>query len=314
MAVASRAAKRPCTRAQRVVPWRCCKAERPRNTPWPSVSVIRAFRVPQRNAVTGLPTHVPAPGEGYRQAHPTTHPDMPPISAASLAKLNVHSRITFVKESVEVIPITQQLIDYVMPYFPLSCRVVGGYIDDGDQYWKVNYHWEYLVTFIEKFRASTKPSEELKTKALHIHKVLMSIPPLPERGYMKDKRMGDTKDASPRTRIRERHKILLKAKEDFRLLIIEAGFVDKKTEKANPTKAEQDWWLAVAPVAPPGRSKHGEGYALDIKGNNVETKRIAKLLGATLTFVEGSHVHVEFANFMPMGSLYVPIPGLPGKW
>lgn len=239
---------------------------------------------------------------------------MKPLTAASLAKYNVHSRMTFVSDKVDVIPLTTALIDWIMPYFPLTCRVVGGYIDDGDQYWKVNYHWEYLLTYVEIFRASSKPTEEQKTSALHIHKVLMSIPPLPERGYMKDKRMGDTIDASPRARIRERHKILLQQKKAFRPLIIAAGFVDPKKEFGDPTGAEKDWWRAIARIAAPGTSKHGEGYALDIFGDNNATRRIAKALGATLVFHESSHIHVEFANFLGPGSLYVPIPGLPVTW
>ena len=32
----------------------------------------------------------------------------------------------------------------------------------------------------------------------------------------------------------------------------------------------------MAPVAAPGNSKHGTGYALDISGNNAETTRISK--------------------------------------
>jgi hypothetical protein len=58
------------------------------------------------------------------------------------------------------------------------------------------------------------------------------------------------------------------------------------------------WDLAVAPVAPPGESKHGCGYALDIYGKdlNAKIKEISTGLGATVAFDEKSHVHVEFAN------------------
>jgi LAS superfamily LD-carboxypeptidase LdcB len=54
--------------------------------------------------------------------------------------------------------------------------------------------------------------------------------------------------------------------------------------------------LAGAPVAPPGQSKHGTGYALDIEGDNNAIKSLCKGLGATLAFDEKSHVHVEFKN------------------
>lgn len=54
--------------------------------------------------------------------------------------------------------------------------------------------------------------------------------------------------------------------------------------------------LAAAPVASPGRSKHGGGYAIDIQGDNHAIKSVCKARGATLVFDEQSHVHVEFKN------------------
>lgn len=211
-------------------------------------------------------------------------------------KLSVHSYSTFVRTTVKTIPLTKLLIDRAMPYYPLSCRVIGGYLDDGDQYWKVNYHWEHLVTKIEQFLGMSTPTEQQKTWARAVWKVLMTNPPIPERGYLKDKNVGETKDISTRERIKERHKLLKQSKKDFRGIIIAAKIVDPLKEKGNPPKADKDWWRAVAPLAPPGRSMHGTGYALDIAGNNNDIKAISKALGATLVFNEASHVHVEFAN------------------
>jgi hypothetical protein len=219
-----------------------------------------------------------------------------PATLASATKLSVHSHATFVKDSVKVIALTQQIINAIMPYFPLSCKVIGGYLDDHDQYWKVNFHWENLVTKIELFRSRDDVSEAHKTMALAVWKVLMSNPPLPERGYLKDKHVGDTKDLSTRSKTKERHKLLRQAKKDFRGIIIAAGIVDPTKEKGNPPKEEKPWWLAVAPLAAPGYSKHGTGYALDIAGDNDKIIRVASLLGASLVFPEASHIHVEFAK------------------
>lgn len=218
--------------------------------------------------------------------------------------LGLHSRATFVRNTVKTIPLTQKIIDAAMPYFPLGCTVIGGYLDDADQYWKVNYHWEHLISKIETFLTLEQPTEQQRAAARAIWKVLMSIPPLPERGYLKDKQVGDTQDLSTRERVRERHKVLRQAKKDFRHVIIAAGIVDPLKEKGNPPKAEKDWWRAVAPLAAPGKSMHGTGYALDIAGNNVEVTRIAKALGATLVFNEASHVHVEFANGVDASAAY----------
>ena len=76
-------------------------------------------------------------------------------------------------------------------------------------------------------------------------------------------------------------------------MLVKSGVVNANT-KLNPPLKEKMWWLAVAPVAPPGDSKHGSGCALDIAGNNAETTRISNVLGATLVFDEASHVHVEW--------------------
>ena len=217
-------------------------------------------------------------------------------SSAALKKLNLHAWATFVRPSVKTIPLTKEIINAIMPYFPLKCKVIGGYLNDADQYWKVNYHWENLVTKIEDFRARGDVEDKHKNMALAVWKVLKSNPPIPERGYIKDKNVGDTQDLSTHEKIEARHKILKQSKQDFRAIIIAAGIVDAKKEKSDPPAAEKPWWLAVAPLAKPGHSLHGTGYALDIAGDNVETTKLAKALGATLAFNEASHVHVEFAK------------------
>jgi len=217
-------------------------------------------------------------------------------SAATLKKLNLHAWATFVRPSVKTIPLTTEIIKAIMPYFPLKCKVIGGFLNDADQYWKVNYHWENLLTKVEDFRARADVEEKHKNMALAVWKVLMTNPPLPPRGYIKDKNVGDTQDLSTHEKIDGRHKILKQCKQDFRAIIIAAGIVDPKKEKGDPPAAEKSWWLAVAPLAKPGHSLHGTGYALDIAGDNVETTKLAKALGATLVFNEASHVHVEFAK------------------
>ena len=145
-------------------------------------------------------------------------------------KLSVHSKTTFVRTSVKVIALTQSIIDEIMPYFPLSCKVIGGFLDDYDQYWKVNYHWENLVTKIETFRAMSDVKDKYTLMAYEVWKVLMSNPPLPERGYIKDKSVGATKDLGTLEKTRERHKLLRQAKKDFRAIIIAADIVDEKKE------------------------------------------------------------------------------------
>ena len=221
---------------------------------------------------------------------------MPTTTSITTMKLGLHRQATFVRNTVKMIPLTKGIIDKIMPFFPLNCVVIGGYLDDNDQYWKVNYHWEHLTSKVEEFLTLDTPTTQHKTWARAVWNVLMTNPPLPERGYLKDKQVGETKDMSTHERVRARHKILKQCKKDFRNIIIAANVVDPLLEKGNPPKAHKDWWRSVAPLAVPGRSMHGTGYALDIAGDNVLITRIASSLGATLAFNEASHVHVEFAK------------------
>jgi hypothetical protein len=215
------------------------------------------------------------------------------MSAPTL--LNVHRRATFVRAAVKEIPATTKIIDAIMPYFPLECVCIAGYLDNSDQYWKVNYHWDLLTYKIDEFLKASGIETKFKGFATAIKNALLTNAPVPQSGYRTDKAVGLTKDSSTPERIVARHKVLKQSKIDFESVLVKSGMV-KAATKLNPPAKEKAWWLAVAPVAPPGDSKHGTGYALDISGNNAETTRISKALGASLVFNEASHVHVEWKN------------------
>jgi hypothetical protein len=213
----------------------------------------------------------------------------------SLAKVNVHTRASFVRAAVKEKSLTTQIINTILPYYPKECICIAGFLDTSDQYWKVNYHWDLLMSKIDEFLKSPMVAENFKVAARAIRNAMMTNPPNPLTGYRNDKAVGFTKDLSKPERIEARHKILKQSKKDFESVITKSKLVNANT-KLNPPKTEKPWWLSVAPVAAPGGSKHGSGYALDIAGNNSETTRISKELGATLVFNEASHVHVEWAN------------------
>lgn len=209
--------------------------------------------------------------------------------------LNAHTRATFVRPAVKEIAITTRLIDAVMPYFPRSCQVISGYLDNSDQYWKVNYHWDNLVYRISELAAMPAMDAKLVAAANAIKSVLNRNPPDPRTGYRTDQRVGQTKDQSTSEQIDQRYLLVKQSKKDFERVLLKAGLIDGKT-KANPPAAAKPWWLSVAPLAPPGDSKHGTGYALDIGGDNLETTRVAKALFASLVFNEASHVHCEWKD------------------
>lgn len=221
-----------------------------------------------------------------------------PTTRTILVPFNKHSRSTWVRTGVKETSTTAAIIDAIMPYFPLTCQVISGWLDSEDLYWKVNYHWDLLVSRLEIFRDREETTPEGVVGAESILKNLWTVPPNPPRGYVKDKNPNDTKDQTGHARTIDRHAVLSMAKREAKLLFVWGGIISSKLEK-DPPKSEKLWWLAVAPVANPTRGKHATGYALDISGHNTETTRIAKALGASLVFNEASHVHVEFKHGVP---------------
>ena len=208
----------------------------------------------------------------------------------SATPVNQHTWDSFVRPSVKFkhTPSTRALIEQIMPYFPKRCHCIAGYLDDEDQFWKINYHWELLVSMLKKALVVHLSAESTK-EVQHLLETMTTNPPRPAKGYKDSKVVGEPHDASSHELITKRWQMLKSVKEAFRKVIDAEGMV-KKYPPSTP------WDLSVAPVAKPGTSKHGCGYALDIEGHglNDEIKAIAKSLGATLAFDEKSHVHVEF--------------------
>jgi hypothetical protein len=228
--------------------------------------------------------------------------------AAALKTYSVHTWQSFVRPSVRLKghPDTRAMIEKMMPYFPKSCMVIGGYLDDADQFWKVNYHWELLsqrVDMAAKLKLGSTSSESLKT----IRKSLDANRPDPLTGYVTSKVVGQPHDRSSAADVVGRWQRLRESKQAFRKVLD----TEKIPEKYKPSEA---WDLAAAPLAKPGTSKHGTGYAFDIHGDNVLIKSICSGLGATLVFDEKSHVHVEFKQGILVGRAHTADDWHDGKW
>lgn len=214
--------------------------------------------------------------------------------------LNQHTRATFVRQGVETNEITEAVIKACMPYYPRTVKVIGGYVDDSKQYWKANFHWEYLLRYMDKALAMDI-DEKYEKCVKAIRAVHTKNRPNPDKGYTASRVMGQPKDASSKETIIARWKTVKQSKKDFRRVLDRSGLLGtmKKKEK-------KQWLLAVAPVARPGTSKHSRGWALDLYGDNAEIKKISHSLHASLVYPEGSHVHVEFAK----GVNGKPLPGI----
>jgi hypothetical protein len=122
----------------------------------------------------------------------------------------------------------------------------------------------------------------------------MTNPPNPKSGYREKNKLGDPKDKSSMATILARHRILKQSKKDWRSVMNKAG-ITKSLDKATGGLSV----LVVQNVLPPKQTNHRTGWALDIKGrpakkDNPDIIRISKGLGATLTYDEAFHIHVEF--------------------
>ena len=190
---------------------------------------------------------------------------------------------------VQETAVTTRIIDALIPKFgTLRAKIIGGYLSDSDQFWKVNYHWEYLLQMVD--HSLTLPIEApARTELQRIRSNLAGCSPDPSSGYTTSP-VGKPEDRSTPEDAVRRYQILRAAKDAFGKVTQQADL--KQKSKKSPTTFD----LAAAPVASPGTSKHGSGYALDIEGDNSAIKSLCTGLGATLVFDEKSHVHVEFKN------------------
>lgn len=219
-----------------------------------------------------------------------------PLSSSSSRKLDREGRRKFVDPRVRENKTTSRIIDYIAPHFKnVNAKVISGFLNDSDLFWKVNYHWEYLIWMVKHSLTLTIDSKHRK-RLESLKGSLSSVPPKPSTGYRTSGKLGYPQDSSSMDRLDRRYKVLRQSKREFKKIVNEAGLKSKSKRTA------KGFDLAAAPVAHPGSSKHSTGYALDISGLNSEIKVVSKKLGATLVFDEKSHVHLEFKNGVPSGA------------
>lgn len=199
----------------------------------------------------------------------------------------------FVSNKVKTIPLTEKIINYIFPHFKdTSNTVISGYLSEADLYWKVNWHWELLLSMVE--HSLTLPMDEKHRKNLQsILTALLSVKPNPSSGYLRKNTIGIPIDKSTSKEFDKRYKVLKQSKLNFKNIVIAASLQKKQKKRL------KDFQLSYQPVAHPGWGNHKTGYALDISGNNSQIKAICKSLGATMTFDEKNHVHVEFKGGIP---------------
>jgi peptidoglycan hydrolase-like protein with peptidoglycan-binding domain len=204
-------------------------------------------------------------------------------------KADRDARTKHVDPRVKETGTTTRIIDDLVPRLTdVRARIIAGYLSDSDQFWKVNYHWEYLLQMLDHC-LTLSIENDVKRELQSVRSALIACKPDPPSGYTSGP-VGKPEDRSSVEDARKRHQVLASSKRSF------AKITESADLKSKSKKSAHSFDLAAAPVAPPGTSKHGTGYALDIEGDNSAIKNLCNRLGATLVFDEKSHVHVEFKN------------------
>ena len=200
------------------------------------------------------------------------------------------SRNSFVGSSVKENSIAQMVINKIYPYFPKNCKVISAWLSTSDLYWKVNYHWDALRTWLEYAKDNDLMSDEEKKKLGAMYKTLMSNAPS-KTGHYKIDKLGEPEDTSPESKTVSRCQILNAVKRELKSYMAKQGFTSRKLKFMDLLK------YSVEPVSPPAKSNHSTGWALDIAGPDLnEVIRIATMLGASKIIKEYPHCHCEFAG------------------
>lgn len=278
---------------------------------WPSSAPAQSTGTP---AAAPPPSHghtaggAPSPAQAGPGAAPASDPantgvdaggatgsasmPKPPAATGPVAPANHQSRASFVKpgmpSSVTDHANTSAILDAIWPYFNKGDIVIGGYLSAGQQAWKVNYHWELVIWCCDKAQ-SLDLTDDAKQQFAAIATALRGNAPSPSSGYLADSQMTIA-DTSDQASCDARYTLVLQAKKDLAAAIEASG----ATGKISGATADR-FKLAPQYVKPAGKSKHGTGYALDIKGDNARIKSTAASLGRSGFDDEDFHVHIEFA-------------------
>lgn len=186
-------------------------------------------------------------------------------------------------------PTTSAILDSIWPYFDEGDHVIGAFLSPGQQAWKVNYHWE-LVIWVCDAAQKIAIGEEHKATFAGIASTLRGHAPSPSSGYLDDGQMSIV-DSSDQAACDARYAALKTAKVQLGDVIAASG----ASGKVSGYTADR-FKLAPQYVKSAGTSKHGTGYAFDIKGDNARIAATAATLGRSGQDDEDYHVHVEFAG------------------
>jgi hypothetical protein len=194
-----------------------------------------------------------------------------------------------VKTAVKTVTQTDKIIEDLLPHLEgTDIQIISGYLNDADQFWKVNHHYDSLQWIIEKC-LKVETDDDVKKELGTLQKALNRSRPSPPTGY-RTGAIGKPEDKSTPKEITNRWGILRQAKKDW-IKVYEntVAWKDKKP-------AQAAFKHPSSPIKKPGTSIHGTGYAIDMIGNSSQISSITKYLGASLIYNEPGNFHIEFKS------------------
>jgi hypothetical protein len=204
---------------------------------------------------------------------------------------NHQSRASFVGPMVGENARTTQILDTIWPYFHKDDQVIAGYMTDVQLIWKVNFHWDEILWTCDKV-AKMDVSEDTKTQLADLASGLMAFAPDPGKGAYLPGPAGTPVDKSTPAAFDARYNAVKDAKPKLHAILEAAGILAKYPKTSEPGRSFQN---ACDFLRPPTTSKHGEGYALDLKGDEDRIIAAATKVGMTGKDKE-AYTHVEFAS------------------
>lgn len=225
-------------------------------------------------------------GAATAPAAPTA-PAVVPVDPA-----NHQSRASFVGPMVGENARTTQILDTIWPYFHQGDQAIAGYMTDVQLIWKVNFHWDEILWVCDKV-GKMDVSEDCKTQLKALASGLMAFTPDPGKGaYLPPSTPGNPVDKTTPQAFDARYQAVKDAKPRLQAILDAAGIFAKYPKTSEPGRSFQN---ACDFLKPPSTSKHGEGYALDIQGDENRILAAASKVGMTGKAKE-AYTHVEFAN------------------
>ncbi len=195
---------------------------------------------------------------------------------------------------------TKEIITKIGPTCQKGTEVIGGFLDEGGQIFKLNYHWELITQNLNRFINKDRPISgvgDIDTKEFVAMKSRLARVAPPKQGYLKASSPNALPDTSKRTEI---DKLIPSAfssqASDLKVALKKIDVSQDPQCSAEAIEvvwgqdslaSEECSWAGLR-TGPPGRCKR------NTKGSRAD---------GAFVFKEENHTHVEFRNGVKVPSI-----------